>query len=63
MADSCFVLHVSLQDIPYKKSFELRVDYIYVKLSGIKSPWKNVICPLKVLEKYLKRKVSGLYEP
>ena len=47
--------------------FELHEGLItcsrYVQFSGRKSPSKNVICPWKVLENYLKRKVSGLYEP
>ena len=45
-----FVLHVSLQNIPYKKSFELRGWLHVCQIECKTSPWKNVICPWIALE-------------
>ena len=42
----------------YKKSFELRGWLHVCPIEWKTSPWKDVIFPWKVLEKYLKRKVS-----
>ena len=46
-----FALNVSLQNITYKKSFELRGWLHACQIEWKTSLWKNVICPWKVLEK------------